>query len=96
MSEPVATRSFRPPLFLRSLAGLVLAPLIGGAVVFGAIGVLELAKGRIELLRMAGLGGYFGARIVRSMNEKAVRNAILVYAWGLTGYFFLRLYLRVA
>jgi hypothetical protein len=60
MSQPIASFA-RLPAFLRSLVGLALAPIIGGAVVFGAIGVLELAKGRIELLRMAGMGAYFGA-----------------------------------
>lgn len=36
------------------------------------------------------VGGYLGARVVRRLNENAVRIAILVYAWGLTVYFFAR------
>ncbi|MGA2715113.1 MAG: hypothetical protein ABSG41_18595 [Bryobacteraceae bacterium] len=35
-------------------------------------------------------GGYVGARLVRRMNDKTARNAILVYAWVLTVYFFIR------
>ena len=61
MNKPAGPRQFRLPLFLRSLMGLSLAPIIGGAVVFAALGFLELAEGRIELLRLAGIGAYFGA-----------------------------------
>ena len=50
MNQAIAarpTRLSRLPRFLRSLFGLALAPVIGGAVVFGAVGVIESSQGRI-------------------------------------------------
>jgi uncharacterized protein len=59
-------------------------------ILFAARGALDWTFG-IPMLLAGIAGGYFGARVVRSLNEKAARNAILIYAWGLTGYFFLRM-----
>jgi uncharacterized membrane protein YfcA len=57
---------------------------------FGARGALDWKFGLPMLI--AGIaGGYFGARILRGLNEKAARNAILIYSWGLTAYFFARM-----
>ncbi len=55
MNQAIAARLSSLPRSLRSLLGLALAPIIGGAVVFGAVGVLEPSQGRIGLLRMAGM-----------------------------------------
>jgi len=52
-------------------------------------GALDWKLG-LPMLAAGIAGGYLGARVVRRLNEKAVRNAILVYAWVLTAYFFAR------
>jgi uncharacterized membrane protein YfcA len=62
-------------------------------ILFAARGALEWKLG-LPMLAAGIVGGYLGARVVRVLNENAVRNAILVYAWGLTAYFFARLFWR--
>jgi hypothetical protein len=58
-------------------------------VIFALKGAIAWRPGVAMLL--AGIaGGYAGARVMRLLSEKAVRTAILAYAWGLTVYFFLR------
>jgi uncharacterized protein len=42
----------------------------------------------LPMLAAGSVGGYLSALVVRRLNENAVRIAILVYAWGLTAYFF--------
>jgi uncharacterized membrane protein YfcA len=37
------------------------------------------------------VGGDLGARVVSRLNELTVRRAILIYAWGLTIWFFTRM-----
>jgi uncharacterized protein len=58
-------------------------------LIFAVRGAIEWKPG-IPMLLAGIAGGYGGARLVRRMNEKTARNAILIYAWGLTVYFFLR------
>jgi hypothetical protein len=53
-------------------------------------GALDWKLG-LPMLAAGSVGGYLGALVVRRLNEDAVRVAILVYAWGLTAYFFARL-----
>ena len=53
-------------------------------------GALDWKLG-LPMLAAGIVGGYLGARVVRRLNENAVRISILVYAWGLTAYFFARL-----
>jgi len=36
-------------------------------------------------------GGYFGAKAVKKLNAEGVRRGILIYAWGLTAWFFVRM-----
>jgi uncharacterized membrane protein YfcA len=36
-------------------------------------------------------GGYWGAHVVKKLNAEAVRRGILIYAWGLTAWFFIRM-----
>jgi uncharacterized protein len=58
-------------------------------LLFALKGALDWKTGLPMLI--AGIaGGYLGARAMRRLNEKAARNAILVYAWGLTVWFFVR------
>lgn len=58
-------------------------------VLFAWRGALDWKTG-IPMLIAAIAGGYYGARIVRRLNEDTARRAILVYAWTLTAYFFVR------
>lgn len=53
-------------------------------------GALDWKLG-LPMLAAGIVGAYLSALVVRRLNEKAVRVAILVYAWGLTMYFFARL-----
>jgi uncharacterized protein len=42
-------------------------------------------------MTIAGIaGGYAGATVMRRMNDEWIRKSILVYAWGLTVYFFVK------
>jgi uncharacterized membrane protein YfcA len=62
-------------------------------ILFAWRGALDWNLG-FPMLAAGIAGGYLGARLVRRLNESAVRKAILVYAWGLTAYFFARLLLH--
>lgn len=57
--------------------------------IFSARGAIEWNVG-IPMLLAGVTGGYLSARLMRRLSPKAARNAILVYAWGLTAWFFLR------
>lgn len=66
-----------------------------------AINVLAVAiftwKGAVEFrvglpMLVAGIaGGYWGARVVKKLNAEGVRRGILIYAWGLTAWFFVHM-----
>jgi len=36
------------------------------------------------------VGGYLGALVVKKLNAENVRRGILIYAWTLTAWFFVR------
>ena len=57
-------------------------------VIFALKGAIVWNPG-VPMLIAGIAGGYVGARVMRRLSEKAVRTAILVYAWGLTVYFFI-------
>ncbi len=57
-------------------------------VIFALKGAIVWNPG-VPMLLAGIAGGYLGARVMRRLSEKAVRTAILVYAWGLTVYFFI-------
>jgi hypothetical protein len=57
-------------------------------VIFAVKGAIVWNPG-VPMLIAGIAGGYVGARVMRRLSEKAVRTAILVYAWGLTVYFFI-------
>jgi hypothetical protein len=57
-------------------------------VIFALKGAIVWNPG-VPMLFAGIAGGYVGARVMRRLSEKAVRTAILVYAWGLTVYFFI-------
>ena len=56
-------------------------------VIFAVKGAIVWNPG-VPMLFAGIAGGYLGARVMQRLSEKAVRIAILVYAWGLTVYFF--------
>lgn len=65
-STPVTTRRFSLPLFLRSLTGLVLAPIVGGAICLGALGGFSgMSDGLSEMFsgifKLSVMGAYIGA-----------------------------------
>ena len=57
-------------------------------VIFAVKGAIVWNPG-VPMLIAGIAGGYVGARVMRRLSEKAVRIAILAYAWGLTVYFFI-------
>jgi uncharacterized membrane protein YfcA len=75
---------------LRTICGTVVNLL--AVILFAWKGIVDFKVG-IPMLLAGSLAGYFGARVVRSMNEEAVRLGILIYAWGLTAWFFFRTFL---
>ncbi len=58
-------------------------------VIFAWRGALVYRSG-LPMLLAAILGGYIGARAVKRLHASHARFAILVYAWGLTAWFFNR------
>jgi hypothetical protein len=56
-------------------------------VIFAVKGAIVWNPG-VPMLIAGIAGGYLGASVMQRLSEKAVRIAILVYAWGLTVYFF--------
>jgi uncharacterized membrane protein YfcA len=71
----------------------VLASLVNGvaAIAFVIAGAARWAPG-VVMIAGASIGGYAGAAIARRIDPKRVRELVLVVAWGMTGYFFLRTY----
>lgn len=59
-------------------------------IIFAARGALDYRLG-IPMLFGAVAGGYLGAKIVQRLDSGKVRAGVLIYAWGLTAYFFVRL-----
>jgi uncharacterized membrane protein YfcA len=57
-------------------------------VIFAVKGAIVWNPG-VPMLVAGIAGGYVGAHVMRRLSENAVRIAILVYAWGLTVYFFI-------
>lgn len=57
--------------------------------IFAWQGALDWKRG-LPMLLAGVTGGYLGASLVQKLNESAVRRAILIYAWGLTAWFFAR------
>ncbi len=58
-------------------------------ILFAWRGALDWKIG-LPMLVAGVLGGYAGARLVRGLKEGSARKAILIDAWALTAYFFLR------
>ena len=68
---------------------LVCATTINAAaiVIFAVRGAIDWHVG-VPMLIAALIGGYFGAVLVRRMNEEAAKRVVMIYAWGITLWFF--------
>lgn len=49
----------------------------------------------LPMLAAGSAGGYVSALLIRRLKENAVRVAVLIYAWGLTAYFFAHEFYRL-
>jgi uncharacterized membrane protein YfcA len=47
----------------------------------------------VPMLLAGIVGGYLGALVVKRLNSENVRRGILIYAWGLTAWFFVKMML---
>lgn len=56
-------------------------------VIFAVRGAIDWRVG-VPMLIAAVIGGYFGAVLVRRMNEEAAKRGVMIYAWGITLWFF--------
>jgi hypothetical protein len=61
-------------------------------VLFAARGALDYKIG-LPMLLTTSAGAYAGAKLIQMLDEEKVRRAVLIYAWLLTGYFFIRMLL---
>jgi uncharacterized membrane protein YfcA len=65
-----------------AINGVALAAFVVSGAISWAPGIV-MAVGGIA-------GGYAGAALARRVPGRAVRAVVIVVAWGMTGYFFLR------
>jgi uncharacterized membrane protein YfcA len=77
---------------LRTLCGAAINTL--AVIIFAARGALDYKHG-IPMLVAGIAGGYLGAHGVKRLEPKKARLGILIFAWALTAYFFVRLALDV-
>lgn len=73
---------------LRSVCSAAINAL--AVVIFAARGALDYKHG-IPMLVAGIAGGYLGAHGVKKLDPQKARLGILIYAWGLTAYFFVRM-----
>ena len=59
-------------------------------IIFAARGALDYKRG-LPMLVAGIAGGYWGAHGVKKLDPRKARLGILIYAWALTAYFFIRL-----
>jgi len=59
-------------------------------VIFTWKGAVDFRVG-LPMLVAGIAGGYWGARVVKKLNAEGVRRGILIYAWALTAWFFVRM-----
>ena len=57
---------------------------------FASRGALDYRVGAPMALATV-VGGYFGAKVIQRLDAEKVRRAVLIYAWVLTAYFFVRM-----
>jgi hypothetical protein len=73
---------------LRTLCGATINTL--AVAIFAARGALDYKLG-LPMLVAGIAGGYWGAHGVKKLDPKKARLGIMIYAWALTAYFFIRL-----
>jgi uncharacterized membrane protein YfcA len=73
---------------LRTICAAVINVLAVG--IFAWKGAVDYNAG-IPMLLAGIIGGYGGALVVKRLNSENVRRGILIYAWGLTAWFFVRM-----
>jgi hypothetical protein len=62
--------------------------------IFAWRGALDYRFG-IPMMVVGIIGGYIGALLVKRMDANVARRAILIYAWVLTAFFFIRTFLKL-
>ena len=72
---------------LRLVCGTVINAV--AIVIFAVRGAIDWRVG-IPMLLAALTGGYFGALLVRRLNDQAARRWVMIYAWAITLWFFVR------
>ena len=77
---------------LRTVCGATINTL--AVIIFAARGALNYKHG-VPMLVAGIAGGYLGAHGVKRLDPQKARLGILIYAWALTAYFFVRLALGV-
>jgi uncharacterized protein len=71
----------------------VLAALVNGVAVIAFVLAGAVAWAPAGVMIVGGIGGgYAGAAIARRVEPRLVRRLVLVVAWIMTGYFFLKTY----
>jgi uncharacterized membrane protein YfcA len=73
---------------LRTICAAVINVLAVG--VFALQGAVDYQAG-VPMLLAGIVGGYGGALVVKKLNSENVRRGILIYAWGLTAWFFVKM-----
>jgi uncharacterized membrane protein YfcA len=76
---------------LRLVCGAVINLL--AVAIFTAKGAVDFKIG-IPMLLASTFGGYVGALLVKKLNAELARKAILVYAWILTAWFFVKMWVK--
>lgn len=72
---------------LRLVCGTVLNGV--AVVIFAVRGAIDWRVG-IPMLLSALIGGYFGAVLVRRLDDQTARRWVMIYAWAITLWFFVR------
>ena len=75
---------------LRTICAAVINVLAVG--IFALQGAVDYQAG-VPMLLAGIIGGYLGALVVKKLNAENVRRGILIYAWGLTAWFFVKMML---
>jgi hypothetical protein len=74
----------------------ILSTLINGVAVVAFIVARAVAWGPAVVMILGGTaGGFLGAKIARKLAPATVRKLVLVVAWGMTIYFFVKTYAKL-
>jgi uncharacterized membrane protein YfcA len=74
----------------------ILATLVNGVAVVAFIVAGAVAWGpAVVMLVGSTAGGFLGAKLARNVTPESVRKLVLVVAWGMTVYFFVKTYAKI-